>query len=124
MKEKILAVVLLLAVTGFVITNVFLLDHKISETTRLVNTIQINENDLTGTKREAERIFEVFNKYESYISLTVSHDDLTNIEDSFVDMIGYLSVNDVENATVAKSRLIHSLEHLRRLSGFNIDSII
>ena len=41
-----------------------------------------------------------------------------------MEMIGYLSVNDTDNARVTKNRLISYLEHLRRLSGFNIDAVI
>ena len=124
MKEKIIGVILLFIVVGFVVTNSILLDRTIAKTTDMVCAFCIDENDITRSKSEAESLFFDFEKRERYISLTVSHDDLTNIENSFVDLIGYLSIGDIYNAEVAKSRLIHSLEHLRRLSGFNFDSII
>ena len=124
MTDKIIAICLFLCVITFVVLNTIVLEKKIVETSDDVSSIVIEENGINVTKDKAERLFEEFKKKESYISLTVSHDDLTNIENSFVDLIGYLSVEDVENAKVAKSRLIHSLEHLRRLSGINIDAII
>ena len=61
---------------------------------------------------------------ELFISLTVNHEDLTNIEEGFAEMIGCLSVGDTAGAQITKSRLIDSLEHLGRLSGFNFDAII
>jgi hypothetical protein len=65
-----------------------------------------------------------FESYERFISLTVSHDDLTNIEECYSELVGYLRVNMTDEAKVTKSRLIDALTHLRRLSGINIDSII
>ena len=101
--------------------NGLALKSKIEATIEEVASINIQES---GTKVEAERIFDKFLEREHYISLTVSHEDLTIIEDCFCEMIGYLKVGDVDNAEVTKGRLLGSLEHLRRLSGFNIDSII
>lgn len=124
MKEKIGAVILLITVIGFVIVNSLILKQKIDKTIESVQLLNIDDSNINDRKNNAEEIFRIFEKYEIFISLTVSHDDLTNIENSFVEMIGYLSVEDVENAQVAKSRLIHSLEHLRRLSGLNFDAII
>ena len=104
-----------------VVLNGLALKSKIEATIEEIASINIQES---GTKVEAERIFDKFLEREHYISLTVSHEDLTIIEDCFCEMIGYLKVGDVDNAEVTKGRLLGSLEHLRRLSGFNIDSII
>lgn len=98
-----------------------LLEKEINRITRDVEDIEIDKSE---AKDEAERIFEQYMEREHYISLTVSHDDLTRIEEEFCEMISRLKAGDNEEAKVAKDRLIHSLEHLRRLSGFNIDSII
>ena len=103
------------------VLNGLTLKSKIEATIEEVASINTQES---GTKDEAERIFNKFLNREHYISLTVSHEDLTSIEDCFCEMIGYLKVGDKDNAEVTKGRLINSLEHLRRLSGFNIDSII
>lgn len=121
MKEKVLAIALLIILPLAVILNTIILTAQIDETINAINSVKIEES---GAKGKAESIFEDFSRKESFLSLTVSHDDLTNIEDCFTEMIGYLSVGDTKNAEVMRNRLIHSLEHLRRLSGFNIDAII
>lgn len=121
MKDKIIAIVCLVVVLTVVVLNGLALKGKIEATIEEVASINTQES---GTKDEAERIFDEFIKREHYISLTVSHEDLTTIEDCFCEMIGYLRVGDKDNAEVTKGRLLGSLEHLRRLSGFNIDSII
>lgn len=121
MKEKLLSIALLILVISFVTVNTVVLEKQIKWVTDEVSSLSLDGND---AKASAERIYQDFMKKEKYMSFTVSHDDLTSIEDCFVEMIGYLSVNDTDNATVTKNRLISYLEHLRRLSGFNIDAVI
>lgn len=121
MKQKILSVILLVGVVAFVTINCIVLANMIDDITETVEDLSVEDKH---AKERAENAFEVYNDKAKYIGLTVSHDDLTNIEDCFVELIGYLSVGDTENAEVTKGRLINSLEHLRRLSGFNIDAII
>lgn len=121
MKQKILAGVLLIVVISAVTANTFILLKQIDSCIEAVENIILEDSE---AQNQAEMIFDDFLNKEKYISLTVSHEDLTSIEDCFAEMIGYLSVGDTENAQVTKSRLIHSLKHLRRLSGFNLDSII
>lgn len=85
-----------------------------------------NECDVAADTAESDfrDVFSFYQKHERIISLTVNHDDLTAIEEGFCEIIGSLSVDDRDGAAVIKSRLIGSLEHLRRLSGINIESII
>ena len=121
MKEKIIAVILFFLVVISVGLNTFFLAREIDSVTEDVKAIDVTSSN---AKANAEKLFYEYMKKETFISLTVSHNDLTTIEDCFVEMIGYLSIGDSDNAEVTKSRLIHSFEHLRRLSGFNIDAII
>lgn len=121
MKEKILAVVLLVSIIGFSIANMLMLEKQVSRTIDEVDRMSFDDKN---AEEKANKIYDDYLKRQKYMSITVSHDDLTNIEDCFVEMIAYLSVADIENAKVTKSRLISYLEHLRRLSGLNIDAII
>ena len=121
MSEKILAVVILLVVIAFVIANTLIID---TQTTDLIEEITSLDIETGNAEETARKIHTSFMKKEKFISLTVSHDDLTNIEDYFVELVGYLSIGDIDNAKVTKDRLEHSLEHLRRLSTFTIDAII
>ena len=121
MRDKIIAAVLLATVILATSLNTWVLKHKIDQTIEETECIDIHKS---GAKVEAEDAFQEFLRRERYISLTVSHDDLTNIEENFCELIGYLGVGDTDGAEIAKYRLIRSLEHLRRFSGFNFDSII
>ena len=71
-----------------------------------------------------EELFSDFERAEKFISITVSHDDLTNIEEGFSEMIGAARAGDTESLVITKSRLGHSLEHLKRLLSINLDGII
>ena len=63
-------------------------------------------------------------KRQTYLSLTVSHDDLSDIEDIIAELRGAAEVGDKDGVRIAKSRLGSALSHLRRLSGVNLDSIL
>lgn len=121
MKQKILAICLFIIIIGFVITNTLILHNITDMLTGEVEKLQVNRE---GALSEAVEIDAKFKARVSYIGLTVSHDDLTNIEDCFAELTGYLSVGDTDGAEVAKHRLIRFLGHLRRLVGFDIDAII
>lgn len=124
MKEKIVAVCLFFLVIGFVIANTIVLDRQIGRLCEATKELEINEENIEQSEKDALKLYEDFRKRETFISLTVNHEDLTNIEESFSEIIGYLSVGNVSDAKVTKNRLFDSFEHLRRLSGLNIDSII
>ena len=124
MKEKIIAFCLLFLVICFVFINTLVLDRQIKALYDDTAKIEIGDSDIQAAERSARELYEEFKKREKFISLTVNHEDLTRIEESFSEIIGYLSVGNADDAMVIKNRLLDSLEHLRRLSGFNIDSII
>lgn len=123
MKAKILAVVIFAVTVTAVFVNTYFLDKVIRATYTAVEALEISGNDEQATA-EAMEIYERYKRHETYISLSVSHSDLTNIDETFAEMIGQLRVGATEDAEVTKSRLINVLGHLRRLSGVNIDSII
>ena len=121
MKQKILAVFLFIIIVGFALTNTIILQNMTNNLTEKVASLSFND---TMVKEKAKELSEEFKNKEKYIGLTVSHDDLTNIEDCFAELNGCLEIGDTESAEIVKYRLISFIEHLRRLVGFNIDTII
>lgn len=71
-----------------------------------------------------EEIYEEFLSVRTYLGITVDHNDIATVEEEFAEIRGALSIDDKETAAIAKSRLHSALLHLRRLSSFNLDSII
>jgi energy-coupling factor transporter ATP-binding protein EcfA2 len=82
-----------------------------------------------GIKSYAEATEEYSEIYENYksrmhfISLSVSHEDLSELEEAFSELIGAAKSEDETAITIAKSRLTDRLGHIKRLCGINIDSI-
>lgn len=124
MKVKIASGAILFLVILAVILNTGALKRTIDGFCETVEALEINEGDIEGSLLRARRIYSDFKRAETYMSLTVNHNDLTAIEEIFSEMIGCLSVGDSDGARIAKSRLSDALMHLRRLSGVNIDSVI
>ena len=121
MKEKLIGIIVFISVILYVGINTYIIDRQMKEVYDNLSGINLSSKDARET---AEECFSDFEKKEKYLSLTVNHDDLTVIEECFVEMIGYLEIGDSDNARVVKNRLTHSIEHLRRLSTFTIDAII
>ena len=120
MKVKIAAALMLLITVGLVTVNTALLGSMIYEIRDEIDSLDVEKSNLQA----AEAVYDKFTRYETYVSITVSHDDLTNIENSFSELIGYITVGDTDSAEVIKRKLSNALEHLYRLSGVNLDSII
>ena len=123
MKIKIFAVCVLAAVVGFTVFDTYLLQKQLSELYKAASALDVSERNESALA-DAKALREDFMNKERFISLTVNHDDLTNIEAAFTDLIGELSVEEYQNAEVAKNRLVDAIEHLGRLSGCNFDAII
>lgn len=123
MKEKTFAVITILLIIAAVTLNTVKMHRDIDSVYDAVNGIELDKDHI-DTKDNAKKAYEKFKKCETFIGLTVNHDDLSNIEESFTEMLGHLAIGDTDAATVTKNRLLDELSHLRRLSGFNIDAII
>ena len=120
MKTVIIATVTLILVLTIVIANSFLVAHGIETIIEKLTAIQDDTNKLEAY----QTVYDDYMKCQRYIGFTVSHDDLTNIEGEFHEILGAIKANDEESLIIAKSRLIGALKHLKRLSGINADSII
>ena len=121
MKTVKVAAILLVATLLTVIINSTVLKIIIDEITDEV--IAAEEEDADAAYGEYSEIFEKYKKKASYISLTVNHEDLTDIENSFAEIIGAAKSGDIDGVITIKSLLISALTHLGRLTGINLDSI-
>lgn len=119
MKAAAISIIVFISVLSAVILNSFFVSKSICE---IADMLEAAPTD-TESYDVYSDIFEEYMKKQRFIGLTVSHEDLTNIEREFNEILGSIEANDEENLIIAKSRLIGSLSHLRRLSGINADSI-
>ena len=85
---------------------------------------ETDTEDLTAAAEILKDTHRDFKKAEKFISITVSHDDLTNIEEGFADIIGAAEAGMTVDVITIKSRLEDALRHLGRLSSINFDSVI
>ena len=121
MKEKVFGICIFIITVGFVITNSALLSRSIGEILSLAESIDTSAQD---AYENVDMIYAEFKSRETFLGLTVNHEDMTNIEECLSEMKGQLCIGAREDAEVTKSRLVDALRHLRRLCGVNIDAII
>ena len=119
MKAAIIALIVLTFILTTVILNSFFVSRSIYT---LLEKLKNAPSDINSYNIYSE-IHDDFIKKQRFIGLTVSHEDMTNIEEELNEILGAIEAEDRETLIIAKSRLIGSLSHLRRLSGINADSI-
>ena len=120
MKETKLAVTILVLLIAIISLNAVYIRNITTSLSESIEKIDIYSDSASD---EFEKAFQKFKKHEKIISLSVSHEDLTSIEDSFAELMGAYETNEISEIAIIKSRITHSLKHLKRLSGFNPDSI-
>ena len=119
-SKKIAYAVLIFSLVAVAANSIYLhlSIEKITVRTELTSVYSKNAED------EYRELHDYYKLHEHIISLTVNHDDLESIDDAYFEIIGALEIGDTDSASIAKSRLLGALLHLKRLSGINIDSII
>ncbi|MBQ9070791.1 MAG: DUF4363 family protein [Clostridia bacterium] len=119
MKTVVISCVALLLVILIVIANSLLVSYHVE---KIIERLEKTPNEIS----EAEAYNDIYDDYmkrQKYIGITVSHDDLTNIESEFCEILGAIQAKDDDTLIISKSRLIGALRHLKRLAGINADSI-
>ncbi len=80
-------------------------------------------DDILSLELKFEKINDIYRKNEIFISLTVSHEDLTSIEEILSEIEGAFAAKDKNAVIIAKSRFENAVLHLGQLSALNIQSI-
>ena len=122
MKAVWFAAVTLVLLLCFVVTNSLVLNSEIETLKEKITDAE--ENNMDEAFNEYNNLFLEYKRLEKYMSLTVNHEDLANIENAFAEITGAANADDKASLLTTKSRLIDYLSHIRRLSGINIDSIL
>ena len=120
MKTIVTAYVILSVIIIIVIINSLVISHNIDVILEKLH----GAPDTSEALDTYEDILENYIERQKYLGLTVSHDDLTNIEREFYEILGAAKAGDDDTLKIAKSRLTGALTHLKRLCGINFDSIL
>ena len=119
MKSLIFAYVMLIILLAAVILNSIMVSNSIKNILDKLNSIS-NESACT---EDYETLFKDYMKKQKFISLSVNHSYLTDVEGDFAEIITAARENETSELMITKSRLMSSLSHIRRLASINIDSI-
>lgn len=122
MKTHVFAGILLALTAVLVLVNAICIVRTADNFREATNAFPISEHP-TEDVAKIEAFYDDFLNEEKWISLTVSHEDLTNIEGSFAEWIGAAKADDAPTAEEMKSRLSDAFRHLGRLAKCNADSI-
>ena len=95
---------------------------RFSEKLYSISSEESGEN-IDDFESKFNEIKKIYGDNEIFISLTVSHEDLTNIEEILSEIDGALKAKDKNAVIIAKSRFESAVLHLGQLSALNIESI-
>lgn len=121
MKSSLIAVAVLLLLIVLIFTNSVYIDKKIDEICTGLEALDIGDSECEASFSQLRAEFDGARKI---ITLSVSHDDISSIEDCFAELGGAIEVSSHTDFVIAKSRLLDAFAHLRRLSSINFDSIM
>lgn len=120
MKTVVVSYIILAVVLLVVIVNSIIISNSIDTILEKLKGIP----EVSSAGKEYQEVFDDYMAAQRFLGITVSHDDLTNIEGEFYEILGAAEAGDDESLVIAKSRLMGALTHLRRLCGINADSIL
>ena len=120
MRSVIWAFIIVFLLITLVLLNSIIISYNIKE---VISRLEGTPNEISAADKYLD-IRDDFIKIRKYISLTVNHEDISEIDSEFAELSGILTVGDAEELVIAKSRLINALLHLKRLSGINLESIL
>ncbi len=120
MKSVIWAFIIVFLMIILVLLNSIIISYNIKE---VISRLESTPAEISAADEYLD-IRDDFIKTRKYFSLTVNHDDITDIDCEFAELVGALSAGDDKELMIAKSRLINALMHLKRLSGINSESIL
>ena len=119
MKTKIIAAGMLIVVLLFAAGNAIAIKRGVGKIEKTVESLG-EEDDA----RAYAGLREDYSRLERLLALTVNHEDLMAIEADMSEFVAAKEAGDAQTLHITKSRLLDALAHLKRLSGFNFDSIL
>ena len=117
MKSLVTSLLVLLILTAIVITNAIFVNLILGSIEDRLEGIESSVNDY-------ELLYKDYMQKERYLSLTIEDGILLEIERSFVECIESARSEDEGGVAIGKSRLLCDISHIRRLSSFNIKSVM
>lgn len=116
MKGLTLSAVIIILLALLVALNSCIIGIKLGELLE-----EIDKSD--GSEAEFSELYDRFMQIEKLLSLSINDTHLYETELAFGECIESARLGNDDGVAVGKSRLIHSLMYIRRISGFNIKSI-
>ena len=122
MKSIIVSAVLIVSITAFAFTSSALVTNYLDELSQSVEKYE--KSDEEGMTVIYRALYEDYKRREAWLCIIIDDESLIQIEEDFSDIITHSSAQNGDEATASIKRLICHLEQIRRLSGFNIKSVL
>ncbi len=127
MKTFLLALLIFALLTSGIFINIGYLTNILSEIRTALYEIPLpseGEKDLSLQILRLNQLKQKWEKHSPYISITVNHADLMEVETQFSAAIGAARAGTRENYIVSLSQLDYALSHLIEMAQASIKNVI
>ncbi len=127
MKVFLCAMIILALLVSGVFFNIHYLTKTLTEIRDDLDAIPIPQEgikDLTRQEADLSHLQDVWRRRSSYISLTVNHADLMEVETQFAAALGAARAGTRENYLVSLSQLDYALSHLAEMAQASVKNIV
>ena len=123
MKSLVASCIIFLLIISFTVLGSLYILESMKEIRNDIDQSDNKSNDYSETYNIAIEAEKNFSKRKTFLALLLNDKDIDEIEITFEDFKSAAESQNLSDMTKAKNRLISKLEQMRRLCGFNIDSI-
>ena len=123
MKSSVIACAIIVLLVLLIVANSIVVSKIMDRMVEQLSSIVFGDGGEALT-RQVHRLRMGYKEKELFLSLTVSDRYLETIDSCYIDMLSGAQANDEVGFMTAKNRLAAILEQQRRLSGFNLSSLL
>ncbi len=127
MKIFIVALLIFALLTSFVFFNIYYLTETLGDLREALACIPLPAEDTKELSVQAQQLSAlrtVWGEKSAYISLTVNHADLMEVECHFAAALGAAYAGTRDNYLVSLSQLDYALSHLTEMAQATVKNVI
>ena len=121
MKSIIISSTLIIIIIAFAFTSSALVSNYLDTLSEEVEAYKDSDEETKSIIYRA--MYDDYKRREVWLCILIDDESLIKIEEDFIDIITQTNA-DKDESVISINRLICHLEQIRRLSGFNIKSIL
>lgn len=126
MRHILLSVLILLLALGFCLFSMFHIRAICQQALTLLSQAQQSAEtfDFERCRADMQRAMQYWKRYERYLGLTLTHDEIDDILQRFAALAQYAALEDRDDFLAGCAELSSSIEHIREMELPSVQNIL